>query len=265
MAANSFRNSFQYRAAAMAGMFTQVFWGLIMIMVLDAFYKRSSGNAPISLDQAVTYIWLGQAFLSLLPWSFDRSIQAMIYDGRVSYDFVRPQSVYWLWFARTLGWRTASATLRAFPLLVFAVWGMKLLGMPDLAISAPAGIAEFFAFALSLFSAAILGTVITMMINVSMIWTVSGVGTVAVVSAVVTLFSGMVVPLPLFPGWTQKIISILPFRGLVDVPFRLYSGHLPVNQFPVTLLHQWLWTIGLALCGMAFLKKGAKALAVQGG
>lgn len=261
----SFKNSLQYRGAAIAGMFTQVFWGLIMIMVLDAFFMNEAGTAPISRVQSITYIWLGQAFLSLLPWSYDRSIQAMLYDGRIAYDFIRPCSVYWLWFARTLGWRTAAVTLRSVPLVLFAVFGMRLLGMPELAIAPPANAVQFLAFTLSMFSAAVLGTAITMMINVSMVWTVSGVGTVALVSAVVTLFSGMVIPLPLFPEWTQTLITLLPFRGLVDAPFRLYSAHIPAKYLTYTLLHQWIWIAVFLLWGKAFLRKGAKALVVQGG
>ena len=61
----------QYRAAALAGIATQFWFGAIMIMALSAFYGGGRGAASITLAQAITYIWLGQAFLGLLPWNVD--------------------------------------------------------------------------------------------------------------------------------------------------------------------------------------------------
>ena len=58
----------QYRAAAFAGFVTQCWWGGIKLMVLAAFF-RSVRTTPMTFQQAVDYVWLGQAFLTLLPWS----------------------------------------------------------------------------------------------------------------------------------------------------------------------------------------------------
>ncbi len=262
----SYRNAFQYRGAAIAGMFTQVFWGLILIMVIDAFYTgQPRSKLPISFQQTVNYIWLGQAFLSLLPWSYDRNIQAMIRDGRVSYDFVRPRQIYWLWFSRTLGWRLAAASMRAVPLLLFASAGMRLIGLESLALTLPASVVSLGSFFLTLSAATILGTAIFMLINISMIYTIQGSGAVALFAAVVTLFSGMVIPLPLFPSWTQSLIALLPFRGLVDAPFRIYSAHISPGGVPGVLLHQIVWICILSRLGIVWLRRGSARLIVQGG
>jgi ABC-2 type transport system permease protein len=61
----------QYRAAALAGIATQFWFGAIMVMALAAFYGSGRGAPSITLAQAITYIWLGQAFLGLLPWNVD--------------------------------------------------------------------------------------------------------------------------------------------------------------------------------------------------
>ena len=55
----------QYRAAAVAGVCTQLFFGLVRVMIFDGFYRSSSGPQPMTYDQVVTYIWLGQAMLAL--------------------------------------------------------------------------------------------------------------------------------------------------------------------------------------------------------
>ncbi|MGC2275369.1 MAG: hypothetical protein WA571_05095, partial [Candidatus Binatus sp.] len=61
----------QYRAAAVAGFGTQCWWGFIKVMVFAAFFRSSSAHQPMNFAQAVTYVWLGQAFLALLPWLAD--------------------------------------------------------------------------------------------------------------------------------------------------------------------------------------------------
>ena len=79
---------FQYRAAALAGLATQVFWGIVKIMILTAFYAQSASGLPLSLAQAITFVWLGQALLQLLPWNMDREIEAQVKNGNVAYDLV---------------------------------------------------------------------------------------------------------------------------------------------------------------------------------
>ena len=66
-----FQLMLQYRAAALAGFATQLWWGAIRILVFAAFYGVNAAAAPISFADAVTYVWLGQALLALQPWIAD--------------------------------------------------------------------------------------------------------------------------------------------------------------------------------------------------
>lgn len=56
----------QYRAAALAGVFTQFFWGFMEIMTFRAFYQADAAVFPMSFPAVVSYIWLQQAFLAFL-------------------------------------------------------------------------------------------------------------------------------------------------------------------------------------------------------
>jgi len=56
----------QYRMAAIAGVCTQVFFGLVRVMIFDGFFRSSNLAHPMSFAHTVTYVWLGQALLGML-------------------------------------------------------------------------------------------------------------------------------------------------------------------------------------------------------
>ncbi len=76
----------QYRAAALAGFGTQLFWGLIRVMIFEAFYRSSTAPQPMSLENTVTYLWLTQAMFHLLPYRLDGDVMQMVRDGTVVYE-----------------------------------------------------------------------------------------------------------------------------------------------------------------------------------
>lgn len=128
----------QYRAAALAGIGTQLFWGFIKVMVFVAFFASTSAQQPMTLAEVLVYIWLGQALLALLPWNVDAEIAAQIRTGGVAYELLRPLDLYSYWFAKTIAFRAAPTLLRLFPMLAFTYWVMPWLGMEEWVLPPPA-------------------------------------------------------------------------------------------------------------------------------
>ena len=52
----------QYRTAAIAGATTQLVFGIMLVLVMQAFFASSDAPQPMSLSQAITYIWLARPF-----------------------------------------------------------------------------------------------------------------------------------------------------------------------------------------------------------
>jgi ABC-2 type transport system permease protein len=247
----------QYRAAALAGLGTQLFWGLIRVMIFEAFYASTTAPQPMTFAQVVTYVWLGQATIRLLFWRADADIQQMIDSGTVAYELIRPVDLYWLWYSRSIATVTAPTVLRAVPMLVLA--GL-FLGM-----RAPASPAAGLAWAGAMAMAVLLVAAMATLLSISLLWTISGQGVGTLLPAAVWCLSGMIIPLPFFPDWLQPILTALPFRGLMDVPFRIYVGHLGPSQWLAALGHQAGWTAALILFGRWILARGKRRLVVQGG
>jgi len=252
-----FRVGLQYRAAAIAGFGTQVFWGLIRVMIFGAFFESTSAAQPMTYADVVTYVWLGQATLMLILWGADAEVRDMVRQGTVAYELVRPLDLYSLWFCRSIAARTAATMLRAVPMTIIA--GLFFgLAAP---VSATCGALWVAATLLALLLSAAFST----LLSVVLLWTISGEGFARLLPVFIWILSGLVLPLPLFPDWAQSVIRVLPFRALMDTPFRLYMGHIsPTDALPA-LAHQAIWLVAIVLLGRWLLSRGVRRLVVQGG
>jgi ABC-2 type transport system permease protein len=253
-----FRMLLQYRAAALAGIGTQLFFGLVRMMIFEAFYRSpSAGQQPMDAQQVTTYIWLGQAFLLLAMLHLDGDVATMIRTGAVAYEMVRPVDLYNLWLARAISNRTAPLMMRAAPiLLISAAFGV---------LSPPASAESAALFAVSVALGIVLAAAFATLMTISLLWTISGEGIARLGPAIIFFFSGMVIPLPLLPAWAQPVLEALPFRGLIDVPFRIYMGHLSAQETLRSLAQQVAWVIALVALGRVLVARGTRRLVVQGG
>jgi ABC-2 type transport system permease protein len=235
-----------------------------MIMVYEAFYRSTDRPQPMTFPQVVSYVWLGQALLALLPWNVDAEVKAMVRSGAVAYELCRPIDLYSLWFARAMAWRTAPTILRAVPMAILAMFVLPLIGLGEWRLHPPT-LAGGVAFVGAMACTLLLSCALTTLTNITLMWTVSADGTVVMLTALVTLFSGMIIPLPLFPDWAQPALMAMPFAGLVDLPYRVYVGNIAPSGIPAVIVRQLLWTAALVLFGRWLLARGLRRVVVQGG
>ena len=240
-----FQLMLQYRAAALAGFATQCWWGAIRIMVFAAFYGINAAAAPISLTDAVTYVWLGQALLALLPWVADPEIGQAVRTGGVGYDRLRPVDAYGYWYARTLGWMLARALPRAVLMMVGAGIVLPLVGLGAWAWRPPSGLAAALLFVPAFALMTALGA--------------------AVLTPLVIVFSGSLLPLDFFPDGLRPFLHLQPFAGLVDIPFRIYFADLRDGAALQGLALQAGWTLVLIGLGRHAMDRMMRRLEMQGG
>jgi viologen exporter family transport system permease protein len=252
-----FRTLLQYRTAAIAGVMTQLFWGLIRVMIFAGFYRVAAGPQPMTYDDVVTYVWLGQATILLTFFFRDTEVQQKIRTGTVSYDMIRPLNLYSYWFTRSVAQRTAPLLLRMIPIYVIAGLFFHL--------GAPASMAHGVLFVISTIGAVLLASAVGTFLATTLLWTLSGEGLNRLVPVCFYFFSGAVVPLPLYPDWAKPVVYFLPFRGVADTPFRIYMGHMGSGEITAALANQAGWTVVFVLAGVLLLSRGTKRLVVQGG
>ena len=253
----------QYRAAALAGFATQCWWGVIKVMVLAAFYEGAA-RQPIDLAQAITYTWLGQAFLALLPWNADGEICEAVESGNIAYERLRPVDTHLLWFARAAAQRGANTLLRLTPMFILAAIVLPLIGLAHWSWRLPPTPTAALWFSISITLTLLLSSGFTVLVNIAV--TALKTRRAANLAAVaVTPLSGMIVPLVLMPAWSQPFLFWQPFAGLVDIPYRIYFANLTGWGALAGVAAQSLWVMLFIVIGRAWMNRVMARIDVQGG
>jgi len=252
----------QYRAAAFAGFATQCWWGAIKIMVMAAFYA-SAAQQPINLAQVITYTWLGQAFLALLPWQADAEISEAVESGNVAYERLRPVDTHMLWFARAAAMRVANTSLRLVPMLIVAAIILPNVGLGEWSWRLPPTPEAALLFAVSITLAALLSSGFTVLLNIA-VTALKTRRAANMAPVLVTPLSGMIVPLVLLPAWLQPFLFWQPFAGLVDIPYRIYFANLTGTGAIAGLAAQILWVVLFIIIGRVWMNRVMARVDMQG-
>ena len=249
-----------YRAAAWAGVATEFVWGGMEIAMFRAFYGAEPEHFPMTMDAAVSYVWLQQAFLALFAaWMLEGEVFESIRDGNIVYEMCRPMKLYPMLFVRAMAMRVSRAALRCGPVLLFAI----LLPGPY-GLKAPAqGQTGLFLAAMAL---GVLVTVAfgTLIYGITF-YTISPEGLRLLVTSAMDFFNGAIIPIPFFPDKMRAIMEVLPFAAMQNVPLRVYSGDLQGEAALKAVALQILWLAVLVGLGQVVMARAERKLAVQGG
>ncbi len=251
----------QYRSAALGGIITQFTWGLIQIMIFQAFYRTDPSAFPMSFSATASYLWLQQAFLAFFAvWMMENEIFDSIVNGDIAYELCRPVSIYHMWYSRSIAARLSRAVLRCFPILLIAAFVPAPYGL-----CAPADLRHFFLFLATL----VLGLSVTvsfcMLVYVLTFFTISPQGLRMVFVSATDFFAGALIPLPFFPEKMQKVMELLPFASMQNVALRIYGGSMNQSEMKRAVLLQLFWLAVITAAGQILCKTAQKRVTVQGG
>ena len=251
----------QYRAAALAGMSTQLVWGTMEVLLYRAFYLESPEKFPMGMEALAAYIWLQQAFLAFFAlWHLEPELADSVQQGTVAYELVRPGDLYGMWMARSLALRLSRAALRCLPILLVAVlvpapYGLRLTVSPGtLAL-----------FLVSMVLMLVLVCAYTMVLYALGFYLESTNGVRWLSLAAADLLGGAIVPLPFLPEPLRTIAALSPFGSMQNVPLRIYGGDVAGAESPAAMGVQALWCLLLILAGWILMNRGLRRCVVAGG
>ena len=256
-----FTTGLQYRAAALAGAATQFVWGMMTILLYEAFYASDPQAAGMTFSELVDYMWLRQAFLALFAiWYLDPEVVNTLQDGMISYELARPVDLYGMWYVKGVSLRISRTVLRCMPILIIAF----LLPEPY-RMHLPKDLLTVSAFLLSTLLATGVIVAFLMLLYIMNIYTISAAGLRIIIVTVVDFLTGGIVPLPMMPDAVQSVMNVLPFAAMQNMPLRIYSGNIAGADVWFGLMFQAFWLAAIIICGKLMMRKALRHIVVQGG
>lgn len=257
IARRSFARHLTYRAATLAGLATNGFFGLMRTYLFIGFYGQMDTSAGWTLDDALVFVWLGQALLMpvfIFGWY---ELAMTIRSGDVVSDLSKPFDYYGFWLSRDAGRAVYHTLFRGVPTFVF---GAVLFGL------APStDPARWLAFLSSLAMAVWISFGLRFLSNIAAFWLLDYRGAVYALLFANGLFSGLLVPLNFWPGWAEAAARWLPFAGMIQIPVEVILGTVTGPELAAALLFQAAWGVVLMIAGRFVLGLAVQKVVVQGG
>ncbi|MBN1219230.1 MAG: ABC-2 family transporter protein [Anaerolineae bacterium] len=253
----SLQRHLTYRAATVAGLLTNVFFGLLRAAVLVALYGARQEVADLSVRGAITYTGLTQAviaYLSIFGWYH---IMNSVYSGEVSSDLLKPLSYFTFWLAQDVGRALVNLFLRGMAIMVIYALIFE--------ITVPSSLGQWLAFALALGLGLLVSFAWSFLVNLSAFWTPNAVGIGRFAFGITWVMSGFFMPLRFFPDWFITLCKLTPFPAMVNTIVEIYLGVLTNREILWALLGQVMWLVILIVMGQLVLRAGVRRLVIQGG
>ncbi|KUL35704.1 ABC transporter permease [Streptomyces sp. NRRL F-4489] len=259
VAAGSFRRYATYRAATAAGLVTNTVFGFLLASAYTALWQQRPHLGGYGPAQALTFVWAGQALLAAAQVGVGgvAELQERIRSGDIAVDLHRPADLQLWWLAADLGRAALQLIGRgAVPLAVGAL--AFPLALPDSPLT-------WGWFVLSAMLGAVVGFALRYLVALSGFWLLDSSGP-AMVSALAGLFfSGMLLPLRVFPGGLADLAQLLPWAALLQVPADVLTGARSGGALLRGLAFQAAWAAALLALGRLVQAAATRKAVVHGG
>jgi len=228
LAQRSFQRHLTYRAATLAGLATNVFFGFLRVAVMTALYGTRTEVAGMDLASAITFTGLAQAviaYLSIFGW-YD--LMRSVNSGEVASDLLKPLGYFRFWLALDLGRASVAFLLRGVSIMLLYLCFFPII-VPDRPMQWVALGASF------------------------------------ILSWLLRVLSGFFMPLRFFPDWFQTFCYLTPFPSMVTTTIEIYLGLLTGPALVQALFVQLFWIVVMILACQRVLRAGVHRLVIQGG
>lgn len=260
VARGGFRRYATYRMATVAGVFTNTVFGFIITYTYIALWHERPRLGGYDLSQAITFVWLGQALLmtcEMMGGGFADELIERIRTGNIAVDLYRPADLQLWWLAGDLG-------RAAFHLIGRGVAPM-VLGSLAFELALPVNPLTWLAFLLSVALGVVVSFAIRYLVALSAFWLLDGAGAAQIAGLAGMFFSGMLLPLTLFPGLLGEVSRALPWASMLQIPADVFLGKRTGWELVRAYAFQAGWAAALLAAGRALQGVATRRVVVQGG
>ncbi|HKN43575.1 MAG TPA: ABC-2 family transporter protein, partial [Propionibacteriaceae bacterium] len=118
---------------------------------------------------------------------------------------------------------------------------------------------------MSLFLAISISFTLRFLVNLIAFWTLDVRGFIGLYLIIAGLFSGLFIPVHLFPKWLQVVAYATPFPSMLQTPIDVLSGRVLGLPAAALVASQLAWLLGLLGLARVVQWRAGRRLVVQGG
>jgi ABC-2 type transport system permease protein len=257
LARRGYRRHAAYPAATWAGVFTNIVFGFLQAYILLALYRHRGQIGGYDASDTVTYVWLMQAMLMVVYVFGWTDLALRIRTGDIATDLARPVHPFAAGLAFDLG--------RAWYHALYRGVAPFVVGALVFDVHVPASVTVWAAFLASAALAVCVSFAFRYLYNSVAFWLLDYRGPMLLSVAVMTFFSGFIIPVRFFPSTVQTVANATPFPAVLQRPVDVFVGKTNGVDVFVTLAVQAGWALALGTLALATFAAGARRLVVQGG
>lgn len=260
IAARSFQRYSGYRSAVAAGAFTNTVFGFIMAYTYIALWAAKPDLGDYNVNEAVTYVWLGQSLglpMALFGGGFQQDFTERIRKGDVAIDLYRPVDMMGWWLATDTGRAAFHFLARGIP--------PTLAGAMVFDLVLPTEPVRWASFLVALVLGFLVSFMIRYIVSLTAFWLMDSRGVDQLASIAAMFFTGMVLPLNVFPGLLGEVARALPWSASLQIPVDVLLGkHVGVDLLQ-TFAFQGIWALVLFVAARLLTNLATSKVVVQGG
>jgi ABC-2 type transport system permease protein len=256
IAAYAFRRYSTYRVAALSATFTNTVFGFLRAFVLIAVWRARPALGGYDVTDAVTFSFLTQGLIEpVRVFGGSLDLTERIRTGDVAVDLHRPVDLQGWWLADDLG-RAAFAVLSRGTLPLVA-------GGLAFSLRWPPSPGRWAAFAVAVLLAVLVSFGLRYLVSLAVFWLHDDRGIQAISLVTTMFFSGMIVPLVVFPGPLAAVARTLPWAALVQMPADVFLGTR--TDLSAVYAFQAGWAVALLVAGRLLTMAARRRLVIHGG
>lgn len=229
---------------------------VVYIFVWQAIYNQTGDAGGFTIAQMITYYILVATLRPLALFGVNEDMAYSIRNGKINKELLNPISYFQYYFGIDLGELAFATVIGIGAFIVCSIfWSVSL----------PVSISNFILFIIVILLGIPITFFLQMIVGTAGFYTSSIWGMQILRRSIISIFSGTIAPITLFPEWFQKLADILPFKELMYTPINIWLGQVPINDIYFIIIKQIIWGIILYIIAKTFFNHAVKKITINGG
>lgn len=246
----------QYKSLLFLFTLNRIIEVVVYIFVWYAIYNQTGQIDGFAINEIATYYILVVTLAPLSLWGINEDIAYSIRKGYISRELLNPISYFTYYFGKDLGEMGFALLTAICTFIICNIFWTVLM---------PVNIWAFLGFICIILLNIPISYFLQMIVGTCGFYTNATWGMQILRKSIISIFSGLIAPLTMFPEAFQKIANILPFKEFFYTPINIYLGKIQGIEILGIIEKQLIWAIIMYAVAKVFFNKAVKKITINGG